>query len=180
MRIKCPSCNYSGPLFDVKVTPNNTTIVCLKCKFKFNCQSSDKIECNVCKEFIVASKGCHICKDAEKLLTAAKYAKCIICHKKTNKYVTSNGLNYFICHRCNYQMFNGHSGDEIAVVVGKAFELTIRNKLLIAYAINHVLGRYTLEEAKRRTKLKLIEREGGSTDIFDKGSRIPGSFRSRK
>lgn len=180
MRIKCPSCKYSREQGDIKKISNKTPIVCPKCNYRFYNQANKKIECDVCKEIIVSSEGCLICKSAEHLLTSTKLTNCMICHKKTNRYIASNGLSYFICPSCNNNIFNGYTEYETATVVANASELKVKYNLLIAYAINHVLGRYTLEEAVRRTKLKLKEREGGRTDMFDKGTRISGNFRSRK
>lgn len=175
MKVKCPSCKFA---VEIKAISNKTPIVCSKCNHRFYNQAKKQIECDICKEIIVASEGCNICKNAEHLSTSTRLTSCMICNKKTNRYISSNGLSYFICPVCNYNIFNGYTEYESATVVVKASELKVKHNLLIAYAINHVLGRYTLEEAIRRTKLKLKEGEGGSTDMFDKGTRIPGNFRS--
>ena len=64
------------------------------------------------------------------------------------------------------------------MILAKALQLAHKDKIHPPYAINAVRGRYTVREAKRRTRLREHETRGQSVDMFDLGHRMPGDFES--
>jgi hypothetical protein len=50
----------------------------------------------------------------------------------------------------------------------------------LPYALNVVVGRYSIKEAKRRYKIKKREKVGKSVDVFDLEKILPGGFGNRK
>lgn len=191
MKIVCLACKYVIKYEDIE-TPSKTTFIrCPKCNirapfgsrfFSIDHEAKKRRKCAVCQSLLKGSGGCHICKAAINLFTNTKSTNCLICNKQTNKVIKDNGLSYSICPVCYVTLFKGYSllDDDICNVICKAKELTQSNKILLVYAINHVLGKYTLKEGVRRSKLKLKERDGSSIDIFDMGIRISGNFRSKQ
>lgn len=85
-----------------------------------------------------------------------------------------------ICSNCHKYFLRDCLGEEKANVVCRGLEIAQTYKLHTPFAMNVAIGRYSIEEAKRRTRLLEIERRGGSVDAFAAGRRLPGSFGSRQ
>ena len=62
----------------------------------------------------------------------------------------------------------------------KAHKLSSEANISTTFAINLILNKHTLKEAKRRYRLKMREEDGRSVDMFDIGSRVSGSFGSKQ
>ena len=62
----------------------------------------------------------------------------------------------------------------------KALKVSEEEKLYLPYALNALRGRYTLQEARRRTRLREREQLGKTADLYNLGQRVPGSFGSKQ
>ena len=58
-----------------------------------------------------------------------------------------------------------------------AMKIAQEKGIALGYALNVVCGRYSLREAKKRSRLKDREKEGKTVDIFVIGKRMPGGYR---
>lgn len=83
---------------------------------------------------------------------------------------------YWVCADCDSLLLHGLWHEEKGAIVAKALQLAHESKIHPPYAINVVRGRYTVREAKRRTRLRERERRGQSVDMYDLGHRMPGDF----
>lgn len=110
--------------------------------------------------------------------------KCLVCLRnikcKSIQSLTIDNQLYDICYSCIDFLLKDKYDYEISIILEKAINILNENDINISYAINSAMGRYTIQEAKRRTKLRRREISGKSNDIFDNGRRLPGNFRSRK
>lgn len=110
--------------------------------------------------------------------------RCCICKRHTcdDMFGVSNGSGdiYFFCRKCNKFFFKGLYYFEKGPILIKALKVSSEENIYIPYALNAIRGRYTLKEAKKRTRLREREQQGKSTDLYNLGKRTPGSFRSKK
>jgi hypothetical protein len=63
-------------------------------------------------------------------------------------------------------------------VIERGLAIARDHKLFVPHAINVAKGRYSIDEAKRRGRLRRKVQEGKSVDAFSIGKRLPGSFES--
>ena len=105
---------------------------------------------------------------------------CCICHRSAAaQYVCDaemGGQQYWVCSECDSLLLRGLWREDKGVILAKALQLAHEDKIHPPYAINAVRGRYTVREAKRRTRLRERELRGQSVDMFDLGHRMPGDF----
>lgn len=110
--------------------------------------------------------------------------KCLVCSRnikcKSFQNLSIDNQLFEVCYSCIDFLLKDKYDYEISLIVEKAINIARDNDVKMSYAINSAMGRYTIQEAKRRTKLRRREMSGKSTDIFDNGRRLPGNFRSRK
>jgi len=110
--------------------------------------------------------------------------KCLVCLRnvkcKSIESLTIDAQLYEVCYSCIDFLLKDKYEHEISIIIEKAINISKENDIKMSYAINSAMGRYTIQEAKRRTKLRRREISGKSNDIFDNGRRLPGNFRSRK
>ena len=104
---------------------------------------------------------------------------CCICQRSAQKHVQNNSdrksASYWACKKCHKYFFTDKYIDNY-LIIEKAHKLSSESNISTTYAINVVLNKYTLKEAKRRYRLKMREDMGRSVDIFDIGGRVFGSF----
>ena len=109
---------------------------------------------------------------------------CCICHRIAHIKIANNfekdGQAFFVCNECNRFFLKGLGADERVKTLQKAFELSDKQKIHLPYAINAARGVYTLQEARRRTRLLRREQRGKTSDLYSLGRRMPGNFGSRQ
>ena len=109
--------------------------------------------------------------------------RCCICHRPAEILVCNDSdtasSTFWVCNQCNIYFLQKKYIDKISTLEN-AFELSEKENISIPYAINVVLGKYSIREAKRRFKLKKKEKEGKSVDVFDLGKIVPGNFGSKQ
>jgi hypothetical protein len=110
--------------------------------------------------------------------------RCCICRRHTRVIVIraseSHEAIYFVCRECDRFFLKGLYGFEKGLVLIKALKVSEEEKLYLPYALNAIRNRYTLQEARRRTRLREREQLGKTTDLYNLGQRMPGSFGSRQ
>jgi hypothetical protein len=104
---------------------------------------------------------------------------CCICQRSAQILVNNNSERtlpaYWACKQC-HKYFLQDKYIDTYMAIKKAHDLSSEANISTIYAINVVLNKYTLKEAKRKNRLKKMEAEGRSVDMFDIGSRVDGSF----
>jgi len=109
-----------------------------------------------------------------------KRPKCILCNSTKNISVHSDlAKNVDLCKHCSgLPIFNNLFEYQKISAVCQGKKLAKSHKLYVPFAINVALGRYSLAEAQRRTKLRNTELDGKSVDAYSVAKRTGGSFRS--
>lgn len=105
-----------------------------------------------------------------------KMVNCFLCRKKPSSTLTVNGKKYSLCSQCDDNFFRGQSQDEKEYRLGKAIQIARDNGINWGLALNVAIGKYTLQEAKRRQYLKDREKAGKSADIWVVARRRPGGY----
>lgn len=83
----------------------------------------------------------------------------------------------FLCSSCDVDYFYALSPDDKVDRLIQAMKMAQEKNISLGYALNVLNGRYSLQEARRRQRLKDRERSGKSVDIFVVGRRMPGGYR---
>ena len=106
--------------------------------------------------------------------------RCCICHRLARVVVIrvsdSHEAIYFVCRECDRFLLKGLYDFEKGTVLIKALKVSEEEKLYLPYALNAIRGKYTLQEARRRTRLREQEQLGKTADVYNLGRRMPGSF----
>ena len=110
--------------------------------------------------------------------------RCCICRRLARvvviKAAESHETIYFVCRECDRLFLQGLYDFEKGAVLIKALKVSEEEKLYLPYALNAIRNRYTLQEARRRTRLRKREQRGKTADLYDLGQRMPGSFGRRQ
>ncbi len=115
-------------------------------------------------------------------MTEQRKPKCVLCKSTKNVGVLINDTKSIkICKYCNEMpTFEGLFDFQKIDAITAGYDLAKTNRLHMPFALNVALGRYSLAEAQRRTKLREMELSGKSVDAYAIAKRTPGSFRSVK
>ena len=110
--------------------------------------------------------------------------RCCICRRLARIVViraseSREGI-HFVCRECDRFFFKGLYDFEKGTILIKALKVSEEEKLYLPYALNALRGRYTLQEARRRTRLREREQLGKTADLYNLGQRVPGSFGSKQ
>ena len=109
--------------------------------------------------------------------------KCCICQRPAQVLVKNDSdiklPPYSVCSQC-YEYFLRDKYIDKYATIEKALKLSSETGISMPYAVNVALNKYTLKEAKRRDKLKKMEKDGRSVDMFDIRRRVSGSFGSKQ
>ena len=105
-----------------------------------------------------------------------KVKKCFLCRKKSSSTLVVKGKKYSLCSQCDNRFFLNQSQDEKEYRLGKAIHIARDNGINWGLALNVTIGKYTLQEAKRRQCLKNREKVGKSADIWVVARRRPGGY----
>jgi hypothetical protein len=106
--------------------------------------------------------------------------KCLICksEKDVGPIFSPEG-RIVLCDACNkHKVFSGLYGFEKISTIRDGVKLAALHHLYWPYAMNVILKKYNLAEAKRKTHLWERECNGKEADAFAVGKRISGSFHS--
>lgn len=111
--------------------------------------------------------------------------RCCICGRRAEITIADKDKQgaptYSVCSYCNGKVLGRLYVYEKWFVLNQALPLFEKEKNIHRpFLINVVRGKYTLQEARRRTNEKNRKLEGRSQDIFDVGRRVGGSFRSKQ
>ncbi len=107
---------------------------------------------------------------------------CMLCNSKKNiKILHWLEDSIQICNKCEKSHLLANRYDyEIVRAVIQGVEIAKNNKIYLPYAVNVAFNKYSLEEAKRKNKLRNSEINGNSIDVFRIGNRQQGSFGSKQ
>lgn len=127
-----------------------------------------------------------ICRDSALVSKTMKSHdnKCLVCGRHANIEIKNiyeiERKTYFICSHCNGNILKGCLDQyDKWRILEKASKLFDEEKYIHRpYIIHAVRGKYTLQDAKEKSRTK--KQQGDKVDIYDVGKRLPGSFQSRK
>lgn len=109
-----------------------------------------------------------------------KLMPCSVCHRRILgrlfRYPEHQEVECFLCRECLNSHFKLLMDYQIPEAVNQALTLAKIHSLYFPYALNAAAGRYTLTEAKRRNRLRRRELNGHSSDAYNLGRLLSGSF----
>lgn len=103
---------------------------------------------------------------------------CAVCGRPAKMFLSRGNEIMMLCKECNkHFFFDLRSNETKKDRLIEAKNLCREEGLTKGFALNVIIGRYTLQEAKRRCRLKERERSGKSVDFYALGWRRPGCYR---